>query len=272
MTVVRLPTGYWHEYASQLKGCISGANMKWWIGYPLGWERGCMTWIRLQWWGRNWIMWANGCTKQTNIWLNWKINTGQSASKDPAMLPLPASAIQHVWKKTRGSLLSWAKTIVEKRNCNCISAERDFGSFIMVAQLNSDLDENEKRERSNCSCKAGGQTCQQTPSWKAELGSTVQNQTKIASQQWFSAEMLRMKCYLVRRMIARKKLLFCFFKSNQASNHWCGEVMTNVKKKKKINKSTPTIETKCMNHPVGLELLEISTSAKPRLVASCWAC
>lgn len=205
MTVVRLPTGYWHEYASQLKGCISGASMKWWTGYLFGWERGCMTWIRLQWWGRDWIMWANGRIKQTNIWLNWKINTGQSASKDPAILPLPASAIQHVWKKTRGSLLSWAKTISGKRNCNCISAGRDFGSFIMVAQLNSDLDENEKRQRSNCSCKAGGQTCQQTPSWKAELGSTVQNQTKIASQQWFAAEIPRMKCYVVRRMTARKK-------------------------------------------------------------------
>lgn len=28
---------------------------------------------------------------------------------------------------------------------------------------------------------------------------------KIASQQWFAAAMARMKCYLVRRMIARKK-------------------------------------------------------------------
>lgn len=89
----------------------------------------------------------------------------------------------------------------------------------MVAQFNSDLDENEKRQRSNCSCKAGGQTCQQTPSWKAELGSTVQNQTKRASQQWFAAEMLRIS-YLFRRMIAREKkeVLICFFESKQASN------------------------------------------------------
>lgn len=187
-------------------------------------------------------MWANGCIKQTNIWLNWKINTGQSASKDPAILPLPASAIKHVWMKTRGSLLSWAKTISEKRNSNCISAGKDFGSFIMVAQLNSDLDENErewKRQRSNCSCKAGGQTCQQTPSWKAELGSTVQNQTEKASQQWFAAEMLRMKCYLVHSMIAWKKYYFASSKSNQVSNHWCVEVMTNEKKKERL---IPTIE------------------------------
>lgn len=143
-----------------------------------GWKRECVDWISLQWCGWHWIMWANGWIKQTKIWLNWKINSGQSASKYPAILPLPASAIQHVWKKARGSSLSWAKTTSEKKNCNCISSERDVGSFVMVAQLNSDLDENEKRQRSNCSCKAAGQTCQETPSWNEELGTTVQKPNK----------------------------------------------------------------------------------------------
>lgn len=69
--------------------CITVTTMllKLWTGCLFGWERGCTAWISLQWWGRNWIIWANGCIKQTNIWLNWKINTGQSASKDPAILP-----------------------------------------------------------------------------------------------------------------------------------------------------------------------------------------
>lgn len=128
MTVVRLPTGYWHEYASQLKGCLSGANMTWWAEYLFGWERGCMTWIRLQWWGRNWIMWANGCIKQTNIWLNWKINTGQSASKDPAILPLPASAIQHVWKKQE-DLYYHEPRLSERRETVTVLVKREIWQF-----------------------------------------------------------------------------------------------------------------------------------------------
>lgn len=118
--------------------------MKWWDESPLGWEKTLHGLDKPSWWEMNWIMWANGCIKQTNIWLNYKINTGQSPLKDPAILPLTASAIRHVWNKTRKSLLSWAKTISEKWKCNCISAERDSGSFIMLAQLNRHLKEKKK--------------------------------------------------------------------------------------------------------------------------------
>lgn len=60
---------------------------------------------------------------------------------------------------------------------------------------------------------------------------------------------------------------FVFFESNQASNQWCGEVMTNLQKKKKISNHWNKVHESLSGTLTFLNF----TSAKPRLVASCWA-